>query len=252
MLGYKIFVHSVMMVLRNLKQALQITVIPAILAIVGILFLASSLIGIGDLGALVVGETPNPESLTGVWLFLAVSVAIYAFISFSVIVNWHRFVLLEEYPRGWWPTFKTNRILAYFGNVLLLSVLLLLIFAPVMILSFRLDGNWGKITLGIGALAMVYTTYRCAVVLPASAIGQPISIKEAWGSTSGATAAIIVLFLVSFVFQLVLQLVFFLIALVPVLGLILVLIPSMLILPLINVSILTTMYGVFVEKRSLD
>ncbi len=79
-----------------------------------------------------------------------------------------------------------------------------------------------------------------------------MTLDGAWKATGDSTLTLVVLGAATALFQFILQYLFGAIALIPMVGPPLVFIPSILILPLVNASILSTMYGVFVEGRSLN
>ncbi|MEX0277171.1 MAG: hypothetical protein AB3N19_06585 [Ruegeria sp.] len=254
MLGWQIFMHSVRMVFGNLKQVLQITVGPALLAtliIVG-LFLA---LGI-PLDALDENTSDLPPGVTaGTFsVFMLVVVLVLFFTMFWIAVAWHRFILMEEYPTGILPTFRFDRILAYFGRLLLLGILMTIAFIPMGLVFVALGESLAGISVIVAIVYMVFLIicfYRLSTILPAAAIGSPISLTEAWNATTGVSGAILVLLLSAFLFQVLVQLVFTVLAIIPVLGILLAVFFGTLVLPLVNVSIFTTMYGVFIEKRDL-
>lgn len=252
MLGWQIFAHSVRMVIGNLKQVLQITFGPSLVAtavIVALFFVLD--VPLDQLNT-TTGELPAGVSSGSVIGFLVGFMVVIFVTMFWIVVSWHRFVLLEEYPRGIFPTFRFDRILAYFGRVLLLGILMAIAFLPAgAVLSALGGGALSVVFVIVLVVFLIIGFYRLSIILPAAAIGQPLTLGQAWNNTAGAGGAIIVLLLVSFVFQVVVQLVFTALAFIPVLGVLLSLFFGVLVLPLINVSILTTMYGVFVEKRQL-
>jgi hypothetical protein len=239
-------------VLRNWKEALQIGLLPIVLVIaVGILLLGGEFWSITAQG--------GPDVLDddfGAAAGLGVSVALVwifgMFIMLSVIVNWHRFVLLEQYPAGWVPPFHLGLALGYFGRILMLVLLAMLIVLPLGLLGAALDGRAG----GAGAfsaimilIAIVFLSiafYRVAAILPAGAIGKPVSLRQAWEATQGATGTIVVLVLVLLIANLVLQL--------AVAALMLVFVPLGLLASvaagvfwgLVSVSVLTTFYGHYI------
>ena len=98
MLGLEIFVHSVKMVLRNLTQALQISVVPALIGgflAIGLFFLFG--IPFEEFNSETNGfpEGVTAASFTG---FLLCLMAVVFGVMLWIVVSWHRFVLLEEYP----------------------------------------------------------------------------------------------------------------------------------------------------------
>lgn len=254
MLGLEIFVHSVKMVLRNLKQALQISVVPAIIGgvlVIGLFFLFGIPFEEFDSEATGLPAGVTSGSFVG---FLLCLMAVVFGVMLWIVVSWHRFVLLEEYPTGLVPTFRFDRVLAYFGRLLMLGVLAVVLMIPAsLIMGLLVQGSAAIGILFWVALVIILTIgfYRASPILPGAAIGKPIKLSEAWQATSGASGAIVLLVILSALFQILIQLLASLLLFIPIIGMLTVLFVSMLIVPLINVSILTTIYGVFIEKREL-
>lgn len=254
MLGLEIFVHSVRMVLRNLKQALQISVVPALIGgvlVFGLFYLFD--IPFEDFDS---GTTGFPAGVTSgsLAMFLVCVLAVAMIVVFWIVVSWHRFVLLEEYPSGVLPPFRFDRILAYFGRVLLLGILAIIVMLPASLIS----GGVMQASVVIGFVFWIVMVaflwigfYRLSPMLPGAAIGKPVTLPEAWQATAGVNGQILLLVILSLMFQFLMQFLAGLLMFIPIVGLIVVILLVMLILPLINVSILTTMYGVFIEKRDL-
>lgn len=257
MMGWRIFKHSVQMVLRNFQQALQIALVPGLIGmslLVGLAMVTGAWDGFQSLASNP-NTDPTVSELDDLGAFGFLSLPVIWAIAFWIVVSWHRYVLLEEMPQGWVPPFRADRILAYFGLLLMLGLIALIALVPLFFIIAVLGDSSVNLSLTIGVfyfLAVVLCIYRLSIMLPASAIGQPITLGAAWSKTEGIFGTLIVLLVVSFVFQILVQTVFSLLLAIPVIGFALVLIPSILILPLINVSILTTMYGVYVEGRSID
>ncbi|WP_375229420.1 hypothetical protein [Roseobacter sp. S98] len=254
MLGWKIFAHSVRMVLGNFRQVLHITVGPALIAvaaIVALFFVAGVPREVFDENAGTIAHEPSAG-----FLFLAafVVVPIFFLIVLWIAVAWHRFILLEEYPDQLLPPFRFDRILAYLGRSFLLGLIGAAFMLPVMFVGVAFAQSaplLGVPVLIVFILVIVLVFYRLSIILPAAAVGKPLPIGEAWAATRGETGTFIALLVVSLLFQLVVQIAFTLLAFVPVLGALLVVFASLLVLPMINVSILTTLYGVYIEKREL-
>ncbi len=255
MLGLEIFVHSVKMVLRNLKQALQISVVPAVLG--GALIIALFFVFNVPLEAFEDSEHGLPSGVNpGSFLvFILCVLAVFLGAVFWIIVSWHRFVLLEEFPSGFLPPFRFDRILAYFGRLVLLGLLGVIAFLPASFIIGAVAQSSVAVSIVVMlgfVLLLSVAFYRLSPILPAAAIGKSLSFSEAWAATTGAGGAIVVLFIVATLFQLLIQFVGGLLIIIPVVGPLILIFVAMLVLPLINVSILTTMYGVFIEKRELS
>ncbi len=255
MLGLEIFVHSVKMVLRNLKQALQISVVPALVG--GVLITALFYVFDIPLEALDSSEPGLPPGTSpgSILAFILCMLAVFVGTVFWIVVSWHRFVLLEEYPRGFLPPFRFDRILAYFGRAVLLGLLGLIALLPASFIAGVAAQASAAISVAVMfvfLLMILIAFYRLSPILPAAAIGNSLTFSEAWAATTGASGAIVVLLVVATLFQLLIQFLGGLLIFIPVIGPLILVFVAMLVLPLINVSILTTMYGVFVEKRELS
>ena len=251
MLGWQIFTHALRMVFGNFKQVLQITIGPALIATI-VVVAAVLFIGIPEETLATESEQAIPDGFG--LLFFVIFVVVFAVV-FWIAVSWHRYVLLEEYPSGFLPVFRTDRILAYFGRGILLALIMLVFFVPIMFVVVGLLGAVPALGAIVGIIVyafVVVAVMRLSITLPATAIGQPVGFGEAWEATKGYGGAILILLAVSFVFQVLVQLAIALFSFIPLLGALVSIFFAMLIIPMINLSILTTMYGVFIEKRQLS
>jgi len=250
--GWKIFSHSLNMVLRNLGWAVRIALVPV-------------LIGLACVTALMWGQFGQLEQIQrsagyvpsgGFVGALLLSIIIFIAVEMWVFVSWHRFVLLEEYPTGWIPKFHVDRVLAYFGMGLLLGLFMILFW---MLASFVIAGVAAAIgspifslillvpaVIGIGVLL-----FRLLPVLPAAAIGEKLTFSASFDATKGSAGTAIILFLVLIGVQLLLQVITSAsIYIFAPLGFVFA-IAMALIMTLVNVSILTTVYGHYVQGRPI-
>jgi hypothetical protein len=254
MIGWHIFVHSVGMVFRNLNEAVKIGLVPVII-------LALVVAGLVSFSGLTLDLLSDEEALgraigTGqVGLAFVLILLAWVIVTLWIFVSWHRFILLEEYPQSWIPPFRFDRILAYLWRGIVLG----LIAAALMLPTVGIAAVVGSVVPGLAViltfvaiLALVVVVYRLVAILPAAAIGQPLTIGQAWEATRGATGAIFGLLLVSFLAQVLLQLVSgAILAVIPVLGVLFQFLVT-LIMSLVNVSVLTTFYGHYIEGRPID
>ncbi len=172
-----------------------------------------------------------------------------------IVVNWHRFVLLEEYPQGWIPRFMRDRILAYFGSALLLSLMVaavvLAFFSAAASVIFSTASFLVGGLLGIfGVLLGIFLLYRFVPILPAAAVGKPVGFGAAWVATKGSSGTIVLLTIVMFIFNVGADLVAQFLLVVPILGFLIALLVNFAIW-LVNMSVLTTFYGHYVEDRPI-
>lgn len=241
MLGLKIFVHSLRMVLRNWREALRIFLVPNL--------------AIGLLAFVILGSGGKP--ISGLAAVLATVVALaWVYILFWCIVSWHRFVLLEEMPQGWNPPARFDRVLAYVGRGFLLA---LIISACVIPFGFLVVPAMSIVPLAVLQIITMALTvgvavlgFRLVAILPAAAIGTPLKMGDAFRATSGATGTLLVLVLISGAVSYLIDLTApALISVSPAVGTVLYLLVYS-IMAVVNISILTTIFGHYVEGRSID
>ncbi len=157
-----------------------------------------------------VGEDPA-DPLRGVGQFsLAVFFVVFIFgVQFSSIaVNWHRYLLLGEWPIGWKRLRLDKCVWRYFGNWLLISLIVsLIVFISVVVLGgilalFGLGLQIGSAALPVDGIpgglvgehivALIYATlvggltFRFALKLPAGALGRDdFGLGASWRHTKG-------------------------------------------------------------------
>lgn len=250
MKSWSIFTHSFGMVFRNLKQAMQIGLVPVLLAFAGV-FAGLSYLGVSL--AVFQDEQALGLLMADSWMVFIVMLVFVMILMLWIVTSWHRFVLLEEYPEGWVPPFRFDRILSYIGHALMLGIMMLIVMASAATVIIGLSSAspvLGGILLTTGGLVIGVLLYRLLPILPAAAIGKSLKLKEAWVATKGETLTILGLMLIGFLFQLLLNVVAVLFGLVPVIGPLLIY-AVLLIMSLVNVSILTTLYGHYIEGRPI-
>jgi len=252
MKGWSIFAHSVGMVTRNLSEALKIALVPVLIGVTlifGITLLTGlSFSTMSDEAAI---EQMVTEHGMGAFFFpFILFMIVLVVIELWIFVSWHRFILLEEHPQGWIPFFYLDRIMAYLGRGILIGVIMVAMWIPVMMATTFL-GALGIVILLAAMFFSVVLVYRLVAILPAAAIGKQLTVGQAWESTKGASGTILVLVLIIVVAQFLLQVVTGLSMMVfPPLGILFQLFVT-LVMSLVNVSILTTFYGHYVEGREI-
>jgi hypothetical protein len=248
-MGWKIFVKAIRLVFDNFGAALRISallyLIPVVVGFVLTYLVVQS----------VLQSPPEARDFSRVTTVQTVAGLVSLAAALWIGVAWHRFILLDEKPGAVIPVFNGRRILSYFGYSLLL-VLIALPFGLALLLLAFLPPPAGPMVASVGALvtAFVYLVvgYRLGVILPAAAVGRPLRLGEAWRATRGATGTIVVLALVTAISAIVIQL--------PALGMTGPYVIAGLLWRLVvgwlevlvGVSILTTLYGYFVEHRAVD
>lgn len=259
MQSVQIFTHSVRQVSGNLGPALRIS---------GLLFLMQFAL-IFVLGAQVVFSPDGGQAMMNTGTYPWGRVVLYfllsTFTGLWIAVAWHRFVLREEYIGAVIPTWQGGRLWAYFLKTLLI---ILATFAMGLIVGF-LAGLFGALLLRglvhtraasvavgfvfvlLAGLMGLFVTYRLSPALPAAALGEPLSLRDAWRKTSGKGGTILALALISVVVSVTL-------AKGPIYLFGLHGLPAMVWIAvmqwtnlMVGVSIVTTLYGHYVEGRPL-
>lgn len=245
MVAWRIFIHSLQMIFNNLPQVIRIVLVPMGVGIAVLALFAS--LGIFIEGAR--AEAATVPEIAGIILLVLVLISL----SLWVIVAWHRFILLAEYTQGWVPMLRTDRMLSYVGHSLWLGLVMLGLMLPLFLVFGVIGGLVPLIVTIVNVVVIVAANvvfFRLATILPAAAIGRSLTLKDAWTATEGSSATILILFLILAVAQFALQLLLGLLLLAPVIGVVLMVLGTVL-SGLVNISILTTLYGYYIEKRAL-
>ncbi len=274
--GLTIFSHSLRQVTGNLGMAVRVSGWLVLLYLV-----AAAIAGwaMPDwiVGALAedVEAVKNAPDFSGnsvaLVSVLVIAAAIFLLWAVSLIaIVWHRYILLEEPPRGFIPYRSDFRIGRYFWYGLGISVLTMLIVGVVsgilgMIIGPFFVGSLNGFAQGqssglIGAaffmglvigvvVAVLYL--RMALILPAVALEEDLTIGQAWERSSGHTGEIIVLALVLAFINAVVPLVLNMVS-----GELVWVNLAMMGLYqwfyfMLNISVLSTLYGYIVQKREV-
>lgn len=260
--GWQIFWQSVLRVFNNIGPAFRISAVPyIIIGIVFVLLLWPVMGIITDREAM----TAAIRSGTFPWLNFSIAVLVGLVGTLWVAVGWHRYILIDETP-GMVPAFRADRMVSYFlrglliGIILIPLVIVLGIVASLLAASFlRPDTVPSTGALLAGALVFGLIVYlpvfvigmRLSTALPGAAIGAPKGIGDAWRATKGQLGALLVLAIVLTVASYLSDYVTSLLARNTVLALIWS-IGFGWVSALVGVSILTTLYGHYIEGRALQ
>ncbi len=252
-MGVNLFMHSVRLVLGDWRNALRVTgllyliyAIPAL--VLGLLFPVTA-----------TGQSPE-QAMAAMASFAPVGIItglLLAVVYVWLAVTWHRYILLDEQPSGQLPAFHRSEILSYAGNAILLWLISLVVFIVVGLVTSPLAflGPIGAILIGVVILAVALIVgYRLGLVLPSRAVGQRLTFGEAWAATKGQSGTILVLAIVSALAAVIIDIPAMVLAFLPGIGTILAMIWRLAtgwVTLVVGVSILTTLYGVFVEKRNI-
>lgn len=205
------------------------------------------------------------------FILLAIVGFIFVLWSVSLIaIVWHRFILLEETPQGLIPYRKEFRVGRYFWTGIGISLLaaivamviggiLLMILGPSIGAAMQGGGQGGgAVLLGLlGALltSVIVTVFylRMALILPGIALDEGLTLAQSWEASKGFSGAIAMLAVMMAVLNIAM-------------GFVLDLFPQsggagMLragaqlafnwFYFMLNISILSTLYGLILQKREV-
>ncbi len=266
MQGLSMFLHAVRVVFANWLEASKISAVP--LCGLGLVFGVLMYPEMSTLAALDGTYDPTiPDGFAGYVLRLLIVFVLALVVVLAIAVNWHRFILLEEYPEGWLPPLHFGRVLGYLGRLLLLMILSMLAALPFAVVILPMAGYFSSSVAQDGvsedlfwspaflmfegvsliiSFAITYVLMRLSIILPSGAVEKPLTLSQAWTATGKAPAAIAVLVAVWMLVQ-------FALSGLPLLGAVGValFVPAYGVYSMVSVSILTVLFGVFVEDRDL-
>lgn len=254
MLGWRLFRHSNSMIFRNLPVILQISWFP-VLCFGGAIwaFLYSIGLPLSTLIGPTVRFTSN-ELSSGIFLKFGLFWLLAALLAVWGVVAWHRYVLLEETPKGWIPPFRGPAVRKYVWRLILFVLALFALAIPLGFLIIGVVSALGWLGLALFAIAGVLlgTVFtQLAVTLPAAALEKPLSFGEAWEASIDDFWQVLLLVVLVAALQYAADWISTQLVFVPVLNVVVPLLFGVF-LAMLNVSILTTLYGHFVEDRPID
>ncbi|WP_417586763.1 hypothetical protein [Pararhodobacter oceanensis] len=259
MQGIQIFTHAVGMVTRNFNAVLRIAGILLLVQLVLVFSLGEAYFARGMASGEVVGEMMGTAQSSGLLLIASLVQFVFAL---WIAVAWHRYILLQQEPAGYIPAWNGAEIIGYFKAGLILVLILIAVMIPVMMIGGMLllplatNGQASLLAGLLGALLLyvpaAYIAYRLSPILPAAAIGKAMTLKDAWYQTSPSGAAFVVLTVVSVLAGWLVNMPASLIAPVALpIALVWVAVAQWLAI-VVGASILTTIYGHYVQKRDLN
>jgi hypothetical protein len=251
--------HALQSTLRNLSFAFHISwpwmaiMFPIQVAVA--LYIAANFPGLepGDMDFETATQLLSVQLPAGVISLFATS---------SIAVSWHRYILRDEVPQGWQRLRIDSPVQRYFGNAILLTLIIAAIaFVPAIIIGVlgAMTGDLARLFLVPLVVFIAVIGMRLSVKFPAIALErQDFSFKAAWSATNGNDLPILFLLLALFALALFAGLSAVVIA-VP-FGWLRNSFSTMVILAIqfvvnwvgtvFSVTILTSLYGYFVEKRT--
>lgn len=207
----------------------------------------------------------NPEANPGSTLPIYLGLGLFNLLAFaSIAVNWHRYILLDEVPAGSGLFRLDDKTWRYFGNVLLISLILIavstLVVLPLVFLGSLMNAS---VLLGFLAVAAAFCLigplfFRLSIKLPAIALGRrDFSLSHALAATRGNGLPLFLVFLFEIAAALGMILVLLLLVFIAgavsemlafALGTVLQILVNW-IFTIFGITVLTSLYGFFVEGR---
>ncbi len=252
MKGLQIFTHSLRQVTGNLPAAIKVSGVLYIAQFILAQLLQSSM---GD-----PMQMPMEMEATGGGVVMALLGFLVTIVtSVWIAVGWHRYVLREEQP-GIVPPFLGDRLLGYFGKSLLIGLMMiplamvLGVVAGFIATPFVSNGSILMTMIVVGLIVYLpvgVVALRLSTILPGVALEPGQQIGAGWSATKGETPNFIVLVILSLIMALILNLpLFYVFPFGSILSLVWTFIVGWFI-TMVGVSILTTLYGHYIEKRAL-
>lgn len=247
MLAFKIVRHAVLMVLQNLLDIFRI-VGPMLASIVlaAVLVLGAGFLGNGGI------TTPPSAALIIILTLTVLGATLWSYVA------WHRFILLEERPKAFWMPVPVSNVFHYFGYLLLICLIGLMLGLPFLIIFAGVGGAQaipvlGYVAFALGYLVVVTVITRLSILMPAIAIGQPIGIGKLWLETAGSFTTILQCVLLYGLLSIAVSAIFAGLGSLPVIGLVFTIlgVVANLLVGFVGLSLLTTLYGYYVENREL-
>ena len=256
--GYRMLRHVVAQVFGNFGQAARLTLVPTFLplAILLALFLNWGA-SYPDFTDPTVDPATLPATNPGLIFLTVLATIVISMIAYCwAAVGWHRFVLLEEFGFGVVPRWRGAEVRAYLWRAFLVGLFAVALgFAGLMVLGIVVTIFPSTVAAFIAVsgftLGLSWAITRVGLILPAAALGQEMSFRESWQATKPVSTDLLVpLFFIALGMTLLDQLVTVTFGNNP-LGAI----PSALLYwlqILLNLSLLTTLYGTQIQGRALN
>lgn len=241
MLAFRLLRHSILQLTGNLGAALTLSVLPLMLAALGIG------IGVAARQVFMGGDAPG-IAVAAVMIAIAATFVL-AFVSLAA--SWHRHVLLEERPQVF-RGIGGSEARYFWAGVRVTLVIMLIVFLPLILIVALTSALSGGIyvtmlaSLIIG-IAVAIIGLRLGTGLAGAAIGAAKPLTTGWKATESHLGTLLLLAVFSQILQTILNLA----SQIPgLLGLLATLLAAWL-GALLSLSIITTLWGHFVEGRAL-
>jgi hypothetical protein len=259
MQGWQIFLHSVRQVFGNFSAAVRISGLLSVLQIALVFVLGVQVIYSPDGGQAMMVAGDYPWGRVALYLLLSTIAGLW------IAVAWHRYVLREEDSGSVIPAWHGDRIWAYFAKGFLIGLAVVAVtFVTALIIGLVASAIFagGQMAQGSTPLSAIivgllmawpaiYVFYRLSPALPAAALGEPLGLRDTWRKMAGKGGTIFMLALISIVASIVVgSAPIYLLGLVGMPAFIWVVIVQW-VSVMVGISVMTTLYGHYVEGRAL-
>ena len=246
MKAWNIITHSVWQVFGNFPAALRVS---------AILFLVQTLIATALIGDPTLLEA-QIKAGTISYASLAIAFLVAIICGLWTAVSWHRYVLTNEQP-GFLPRFHGDRMLGYFGKGILIALMVvvpivaLTIIAGIVLhaISYTLVAPFLPIIVGV---AGGYLFLRCSTMLPGAALQGGVPVTLGWKATKGASGTFIALAVMLVVAQIVLAMIGAAVTTALPIAALPMAVLTQWPVQMVGLSVLTTLYGHYIEHRALE
>lgn len=203
---------------------------------------------------------PNPSVGPGQFIMLATGAVVMLMGMIVTVLIWHRFVLLQGPERAAGLAPGPRVVGRYLWCSILLGLIMLVVAFPVMfivgLLLAGLSGMGGVALFGLASVVVTailgWIALRLSLVLPAAAISRPMQFKESWAATRLMSGTILGLTIALSILNLIVTNIVGALVAGPLLLTGLLQLISAVLMALISASVLTTLYGILIERRSLS
>ncbi len=244
MQAFRILLHALRLVFGNLGQALVMSALPLVVAL-------GAMVAIGIAGRF----WADGIRITGL-VSLVAAMLVFAATLVWFAVRWHRFILLDE-RQQLLALPPAKALMRYIGVSFLTFLMLVPVGIAVMMSVYAAYEGGGSVVSLIVGMVLVFLLYVLALILaaalPGAAIGAGRPIRAAWRALKPAAGTILLLTLLGFVGYEITEAAFFaFVAIgVPLALAILLTAVAYWLSTLISLSVLTTLWGHYVEGRPL-
>ncbi len=265
--------HALFSVFRNMGAAFSISW--PWLIVLAVVFAAASVV-VFQSGF---GQIPdNPHAGMGSFFITALlAFIVYAVAFSSIAVNWHRYILFDEEPRGAQRLRVDRHVFSYlwrlFVAALAMIAILIIPMAILVLMKFAvgqrdidwINATWAEVLTelafqGVGSAFAGAIFFRSSLALPAAALGRyEIGIGESWRRTQGNFFPLLVIAAGSWLLQGVVQVIMLGAGMLAAsfdsaVGLSALVAIGVLLtwyFAFFGITLFTSLYGYFVEQRTL-